>query len=286
MIGFDMWSAAVTSWNKPRNGAMQLANATLLNSYLADIRKTAPHVNTLRFWCFQQFALNNGSRDWAAIDKVLNVAKNHGFKVIATLEDAWGYEEYGSQQPAKTTSWFNGGYKTQVMPETRVPYRQWVSDVVTRYAGDPRIAVWELMNEPNNITHSFIKDITGLIKSIDPVTLTCCGEAGALSSSAYALPTLDCASYHYYTDYRQTNWKAVQAAAAAAGKPWYIGECGFDSSLSHATRASDIKSLASSVFAHSNSAGFLYWQYAESGGDGFDMTKGDPALPILNSYVL
>jgi hypothetical protein len=280
MVGFGMWPMAVSSWCHPGNyDGRSVAD---LPKYLADIGKTAPHLNSIRVWFFQQFALNGGSWDYSGFDACLSAADAAGFKVIACLEDNWSYERTQSHNPALDTAWFNGGYKNSVLTKEKVPYRQYVQQVVTRYAGDPRISFWELGNEMNAITTSFADDVSGLIKSIDSAALVSTGGVGT-SSSILALPTIDAGCYHYYTDYGQTGWQSVQQAAASAGKPWYLGEYGV--STTGSARANSVSSLLSSVFADSNSAGVLYWQYSETGGDVFKVGAGDPVLPVLDQYV-
>lgn len=280
MIGFGIWPMAVSSWCHPGNyDGRSVAD---LPRYLADIRRTAPHVNSIRVWFFQQFALNGGSWDYSGFDACLSAANAAGFKVVPALEDNWAYERSASHNPALDSSWFNGGYKSSVLPKSKVPYRQYVQQLVTRYAGDPRISMWELGNEMNAITTSFADDVSGLIKSIDSAALVSTGGVGT-SSSILALPTIDAGSYHYYSDYGQTGWQSVQQAAANAGKPWYLGEYGVSSSGT--TRANSVSSLLSSIFAAPNSAGVLYWQYSESGGDQFKVGAGDPVLPVLDQYV-
>src|SRR5215510_13175781 len=66
MVGFGMWPMAISSWCRPPDyDGRSVAN---LPQYLADIRQTAPHVNSVRVWFFQQFALNNGSWDYSGFD--------------------------------------------------------------------------------------------------------------------------------------------------------------------------------------------------------------------------
>lgn len=279
MVGFNIWQATVNTWNAPLNGAVAVNAGTTLQTWLAGIRATAPHVNVIRTWFFQQFAINAGARDWSAFDKVLSVCNAAGFKVIACLEDNWAYERQGSQQPALSSSWFSGGYSTTVLPHELKTYRAWVAEVVARYAGDPRIAVWELVNEGNAMTQGFASDVSGLIKSLDSLTPIGCGGVGG---GFPGLATIDLVSYHYYADYGQTGWQSTQQAAAAAGKPWYIGECGFDPSGS---RPQEFQSLMSSVFSTANSSGFVAWQFANQGGDGFNIGTGDAALPVLDSFA-
>lgn len=283
-IGFNMWPMAISSnFGHPPN--YDGRNVSQLAGVLSDIRTTAPHVNTLRIWFLQQFTLNGGNRDWSGFDACLAAADAAGFKVVASLEDNWAYERTGSQNPALSSSWWNGGYSNTVLTTQKEPYRQWVSEVVTRYSGDERVLSWELVNEGNGMTLGFVQDVAGLVRSLDSTTLISLGEAGADAASFYSVAAVDYASYHYYTDYGQTGWTSSQQAAANAGKPFVMGEMG--NSGSGTSRSNTVNTLLTNVFADSNSAGFYYWQYAETGGDQFKVTSAsDPLLPVLDSYVL
>ena len=291
MLGFNIWNAAVRSWNLPAPGAdaYQMGTRSNFASCLADIQAGAPHVNAVRAWFVQQFALIQlasgayHARDWDALDKVLSVADAAGLKVIAVLQDNWSYEYTGTQGTGLPPSWYSKTYKngiTSTAWET-IPYRQWVKAVVTRYAGDPRVLMWEPGTELNGMTSSFISDITGLIRSIDPLT-----PIGSGSAAGGINADFDCCSYHFYTDYGQTAYTASANAAASIGRCAYVGEAGFDSSIDHTTRASDFNNLMSGVFAIPNEVGFLAWQYAEAAGDRFDIAADDPMLPVLDSYHL
>jgi endo-1,4-beta-mannosidase len=287
MVGFDIWPAAINSgWNRPPNFEYALNYGHRLKRWLEQIHDTAPDLNTVRVWFFQQFAVRDGARDWSAIEKVLRVCDSEGFKVIATLEDGWGYEGTGD----KDAAWFASGYKSAVLPHETVPYKHWVREIVTQYAADPRIAVWELVNELDLLVSAsdltgFISDVSGMIKTIDSHTPVGTGEAGTLTSTQYRIPTLDVASYHYYSVYKATNFQGTASLAYAAGLPTYIGEMGIPASVGLSARASTMSTLLPTVFATKGMAGFVMWQYAESGGDQFNVKAGDPVLPILNRYV-
>jgi len=288
MVGFDLWPAAINSgWNRPPNFEYALNYGHRLERWLRQIHATAPDLNTVRVWLFQQFASKDRARDWSAIEKVLRVCNSEGFKVIATLEDGWGYEGTGS----KDAAWFRSGYKSAVLsPYETVPYREWVRQIVTEYAGDPRIAVWELVNELDLLVSAsdltgFISDVSGLIKGIDSHTPVGTGEAGTLTSTQYKIATLDLASYHYYSKYGATNFQGTASLARAAGLPTYIGEMGIPASVGLSARADTVSKLLPTVFDTKGMAGFVMWQYAESGGDEFNVAAGDPVLPVLNKYV-
>jgi Cellulase (glycosyl hydrolase family 5) len=284
LVGLDMWEAAITSWNHPAcYEGWEPATATNLAGYLASIQATAPNVNALRVWFCQQYANDAGTRNWSAFDTVLSACHAAGIMVIACLVDNWSYQFTDTQGPGYPASWFSTGYKTAyTSPWETEPYRSWVSEVVTHYAGDERIAIWELGNELNNMTSAFAADVSGLIKSIDPGTLVSDGSAGG--APGITVSTMDFASFHYYTDYDQTNWKTTCTAAVAAGKASYIGECGFDGS--GATRANSFASLLSTVFPITGMIGFLAWQWWPTADGGqFHISAGDPVLPVLNEYA-
>jgi hypothetical protein len=284
IMGLSMWPMAIRTWCEPPNFDGRLNGQ--LNTVLSNIRTTAPHVNAIRVWFYQQFALHNGVRDWSGIDSVLNIAANHGFRVIADFEDSWSYERTGSQSPELGSSWYNGGYKSTVLAKEKEPYRRWVKQVVTRYANDPRVLMWELVSEPNGIIQSFASDMSTMIKGIDPMTPICCGEAGGLPLPILSLPNIDIASYHYYSVYGQTNYQATANNAASAGKPWYMAEYGIPTSAGTANRANTIQNFLPTMLSTGPCAGFMYWQYAERGGDQFDITSAsDPALPVIDNFA-
>jgi hypothetical protein len=47
MVGFNIWPAAVNTWNAPVCGHVAVNAGTTLQSWLAGIRATAPHVNVI-----------------------------------------------------------------------------------------------------------------------------------------------------------------------------------------------------------------------------------------------
>jgi len=285
--GFNMWPMAIAAgFGHPPN--YPGSNVTNFDSQLTHILATAPHVNTIRTFFLQQFTLNNGVRDWSAFDQCLSVADSHGVRLVVSLEDNWNYERTGGGHTPDLgtlgfwTSGSNGYYADHALPSQTEPYRAWVQEVVTRYAGDHRIALWELVNEGNGMTVAFATDMGAVIKGIDPTTPIEVGGVGT-NSGIITLANIDCGSYHYYTDFGQTGWGSEQSACATAGKPWLMGEMG--NSGSGTTRSNAINTLEGQIFADSNTGGFVYWQYSEFGGDQFKITSNtDPALPVIDSY--
>jgi len=321
-IGFNLWRANVTSWNKPPNTGYLVNDGTTLADSLSGM-KAGSGANVIRAWFFQQFANRGGTWDWSAFDKTLQVARAHGFKVIATLADQWSFEG----PPFKDPAWYQGGYKTEVAaPYERVPYRQWVQTVVQRYASDPTILAWELLNEPDvalsqqqdgtcapnagAVLASFVADVGAVVKNIDHNHLLSLGVAGngncGTIESDYqkvmADPSLDLCSFHDYYD--ATNSSAYDAynglnvrvrQCGSLNKPLYIGEMGIHSGAPPCygdllCRRTYLGKKLSAAFTSQGMVGYLPWQYDQRGGsatsDDYVYGPGDPGLAVLGSYAL
>jgi endo-1,4-beta-mannosidase len=322
-IGLNVWGAAISTTspdNVPPNSSYAVNDGTTLADTLASIKAGCPRCSVIRAWFFQQFALPSHGNpapslpyNWSAFDKVLTVADASGFRVVPVLFDQWNWERANNSN-AIDASWYTGGYSTTVEPYEAVPYRQYVNDITAHYAGDPRIAWWELVNEPDvagngscpanagSIASSFVSDITGLMKANDPAHMTdagtagqVCGFNGADYSTVNGLSTVDICSHHDYTDPANAGgtWgggnglDSDSSRCAALGKPVYVGEEGIQKSVGLSTRAADFNGKFSAQFGYGNVAGITPWSFRlDNGGDGYTWAGGDPSLPVLNNYAL
>jgi len=264
--------------------------ANILN-YLA----TNCQTNIVRIFGFE------GWGGYDNIQKVLNAAPP-GMKFIIALEDF----PYG---PALNNpgAWFGGGYRNS--------YRPYVQRVVSRYAGDPRILVWEIMNEPHckgdtgclPALYSFMQDISQLIKSIDPSTHVSPGFMGGhIPWSEYErinnLPGITATSCHYNSDVNNVGTCLEAANHRGSTSFFYVGEAGYmapgpapDGSCTSpgcqnmcdagtlqqraATIQADMGQLAGVADA------FLIWQFSPEGSpflicDKFSVFPGDPVCQI------
>lgn len=320
-VGFNVWRAAVASWNQPPNTSYDLNDGNALDQTLKDMNANGGagggSKNVIRVWFYQQFALQNGAYNWSAFDKVLQVAAANGFKVIATLQDQWDYEGTGF----KDYTWYQSGYANAVLsPHEVKPYRQYVQDVVSRYKDNPTILAWELVNEPEvavtdgvcvsnsePIMASFVHDVGGLIKSIDPNHLVSLGASGngmcgtieSEYQSVMSDPSIDLCSFHDYygaantTAYNQYNGLNVRISQCASlNKPVYIGEAGIHLNTSPvngslSTRASYFSQKMSAQSGMQGVVGYLPWQFDDRGyiTDDYVIGPGDPVLPMMDGYA-
>jgi len=272
-----------------------------------------------RAWFFQSLATTNGQRDWSGFDHTLMVARAHGERVIATLGNDWNDCEGGSAVPRyKTESWYASGYQSQQIPGELSTYRDWVSEVVSRYRNNPSIMAWQLMNEAStpsdngtgactstsaSTMRNFAVDISSLIKGIDSNHLVSlgtvgggeCGTAGADYQYVYSAPGIDLCEMHDYgspgalmpSDPVNGLPRRI-AQCQALNKPLFVGEIGIQVSAvgSVANRASEFQAKLGAQFG-AGVAGELIWDWCD--GDQiaystYEVTPGDPTLTVLSAF--
>jgi endo-1,4-beta-mannosidase len=162
----------------------------------------------------------------------------------------------------KSPQWYASGY-TAADPGNLTSYRNYVAEVVSRYAGDPTILMWQLMNEAESrdlagdctdggavLLHNFATDVSGLIKSIDPNHLVSLGTLGGSQcgqhrhnfGTVHDVATIDVCEFHDYspleampTDVREDGYDNGLATRIQIchdlGKPIFVGESGIPNSI-------------------------------------------------------
>jgi cell division septation protein DedD len=300
--GFNIYQA-----NSRANCSYTMGTGSALDTALNSI---GSGLEVFRAWFFQRLATTNGARDWTAFDHTLAVARAHNVKVVVTLANQWGSCE-SPTSVYKTDSWYTGGYKTDVLPDNTVSYRQWVQEVVSRYKNDPTIAMWQLMNEaeiktsdsasscaPTADLYNFAADVSGLIKSIDPNHLVNlgtmgggqCGSQGADYQKLGAIPSIDVLEFHDYghnSTALPSNLASDITASKALGKPIFVGEAGIQvaSGGSLSTRASEFDAKVTAQLG-AGVGGFLVWSWNNSPSNpaSWEVGPGDPTLGVIDSH--
>ncbi len=281
-----------------------------------------PGVNVIRAWFFQPLATTpGGQRDWSRFDRTLQIAGQHGVRVIVTLTDQWGECGATGTNPFKDRTWYESGYETEILPDAIVPYRDWVSEVVTRYQDDPNVAFWQLINEaevdeviggvtqacppgnePADILRSWAQDVGGLVKSIDSNHLVSlgtigngqCGAQGAQYGYVHDIPEIDLCEYHDYGSPNvgipgdQFNGLQVRLdQCAAIDKPLFIGEAGIIPDDVGGTLQDRADAFAEKMDAQFDAGvvGFLAWAWSSLGSttNNYDVGPGDPTLDTLGT---
>jgi hypothetical protein len=265
-------------------------------------------VTVVRTWFFQSYV---AGRSWAAFDRVLADAARHQIRVIPVLTNQWGSCEDYDRTPLqyKALGWYQSGYRTDLSYGLPLPYRDFAVGVARHYAGDPRVAFWQLVNEAEAADspggpcqeaaaaatlRGFADDMAESIKKADPAHLVSlgtvgggqCGTAGSDYQLVHAGAIDLCEAHDYVARPQQT---PRPNPCLALHKPMFIGERGFTADVGRgATSAATLRARAAYVqtdiantFAADGCDGYLLWSWASGPSVSYDIGAGDPVGPVL-----
>lgn len=301
-VGVNVWGLAATD-SEYSCGSAGGSHQQFLDNTFSELHTGG--VDVVRFWVFQAYAksLTNGARDWSALDRVFASAQAYGIYLIPVLDNYWNDCNYWP-----VSLWPNGhkhdGYD--------VSSTQWINEVVHRYAGNPALLLWEVMNEPEAASDSssdvqaFRTEMAGLVaavKAVDPRTPVSLGDIGSgqhgFSSGAYKDTFLasgaDWATAHDYQDWKtpipwpsSCDWNSMCSDlkdAKAMGVPFYIGETG-SSDCDNSAKANALRAKIQAY--HSQGAvGVIYWAFDirnSAGNCGFDVGPGGPVMAVFKAF--
>jgi len=213
-VGANIYDAAATDRYSCRAGTrMSDDELTRTLEYLRD----EAGASVIRFWAYQPYT--QGGTYWDGIDRVLAVARATGMKVIPVLEDGPGdcttSDAAEPKDEYEGDTWYTDGYRT-LYGNATLPYRDYVSLVAQRYADDPTILGWSMMNEAETATRvdgrsalvPFAEDIASVIRAVDDRHLITVGTQsnGAPGASGpdfrdvYGLPDISFSEVHDWGD--------------------------------------------------------------------------------------
>jgi hypothetical protein len=250
LMGFNHSQPAWDWTGCPQGGPN---NTTEYPLSLDEIKNNAG-ANAVRLWFLQS---RGGPGQWDYFDLALSELSKRGMVAVITLGNEWGDcepQNASNVKALKTLAWFQSGYK-DTNDGYPLSYRDFVESVVSRYANDEAVLLWEMMNEPgarnpdgvspwcneqaaSDALIAFQADIAGVIRSVDTshlvtigVSAADCGAAGngnADFRKLYGGPS-DVCDLHEYNDETVALPPAIKAlidACLALRKPVIIGENG------------------------------------------------------------
>ena len=294
---------------------------------LADSLDALAPGSVVRAWFFQPLATTNGARDWSAFDNTLQLAAATPPPCDSCPRQRVGRlrRSNGGAGVKKLDTWFADGYRTDVHPGGTVDYRSWVAEVASRYAADPTIVTWQLMNEAEiihrdasgvescpagaaNTLHDFAADVSSVIKQVDPNHLVSlgtigtgqCGAQGAEYSYVHSVPSIDLCEYHDYGSPNvpipgdEFNGLLVRLNQCdALGKPLFVGEVGINpqDTFGLEGRADAFHAKLNAQFTSfgiPHVAGVIAWALNTDWStlDDFDMSPRDPVITNFNGAPL
>jgi hypothetical protein len=175
-------------------------------------------ITGLRFWVFK-------STSFTLIDRVLDRADNYSIKCVLTLSDQWGSCPWTNGFGYKYSDFYETGYlegyeisEGGCAPPYYPTYYEWVTEVVSRYANNTAVLMWQMMNEGecefrNNTGvcdfsafYNWAVNVSSLIRSLDENHLINIGTSGTGQCGArneeyeiiYSIPTVDILEAHDY----------------------------------------------------------------------------------------
>ena len=216
---------------------------------------------------------NDGPNGLERLDQVIALAEANGLRLILPFVNNWS--EFGGVD--QYLKWFGLSGHDQFFrnSEVKQAYRNYAEHLLTRvntktgrrYADEPAILAWELMNEPRCVDDEgrpvpdgidtlieWTNDMSSFVKSLDQNHLTCVGDEGffnrsgaggnALYNGSYGVdcerilgvPTVDFGTCHVYPTFDPEQdpiafgerWiREHIEAGQRAGKPMLIEEYGY-----------------------------------------------------------
>ena len=280
---------------------------------------TKSGANTVRLWFLQSAG---GPGNWTAFDRAIAAAKANNLVIIATLVNQWGdcEPDVNGAKNYKTIAWYQTGYK-QANDGYPMAYRDFAQAVVQRYANEPTIAFWQLVNEseardPVNNTcpsesasaaaiRAFADDMAGLLHTTDPNHLVnlgtqdngWCGVDGTNFQYVQAggVDLCEVHSYEPGNEAMPTQVATDIALCRGINKPIFMGELGIcrnvqsDGTCSGNTTSTTLQQRATffqqkfSAAATGGLSGMLLWQYSP---EEYDTTYGVFANDPVESIML
>ena len=255
-------------------------------------------VNAVRFWLFESVTKDNFQR----FDRVLELSEKNNIKVIPVFEDEWAYcspvdqEKYAGADGRKNALWYQEGYQKA--------YKPYVEQIVAKYARDPRILMWQLMNEAESTDavalQKFVQDMSASVKALDKNHLTSLGTTGSGQAGTggedYRIlhrgPTINLLEYHDYHD-PQTPFPDALAEhfsdALFLKKPLFIGEAGIklDGSITPEGRSELLQAKMEAFFSRGG-VGYVIWSgpdVGETESVSYSFVLGDPVVPVITGMA-
>jgi hypothetical protein len=212
--------------------AGQTLSAASRDQFFASLRPNS----LVRVWCFQPASGLTNAQALAQMDAIVAAARTYGHRLIVGVSDWFG--NANDRDGIKSKAWFNAhSWRTTATRSNSL--QAWAGTVAARYAAEPSVAIYDLMNEPQDPAATFTADLllyaqemSATIKASAPNALVYMGvgfpsDIGGQTPWQQIFGALDFCAVH---DYEATGYldKARWALLYARnlGKPLIVDEFG------------------------------------------------------------
>ncbi len=192
-------------------------------------------LNCVRVWLQSLVFHHQPERFLASFEDFLSTADALALKVIPILFDSC----FGVAPSLESKHMWVANPGPDRMAEEFWPESDmYVRAVVSRYIGDSRVALWDVMNEPTATflaetaegrgqIDAFVSRYCTMTRELDPSHAVTVGVATADNGGVIALvDVLSCHSYAPGIEAFRKDLSLTRSQASAAGKPWIVSECG------------------------------------------------------------
>lgn len=168
-------------------------------------------------------------------ENLLSLCAKHRIQVMPVLFDSC-FGEFPDLDGYRDKDWMACPGQNRLGREHWPAMEQYVRDVVGRHRQDPRVVMWDVMNEPyvtsfqseadRQAIHMFLGqalDMTRRQEPCQPLTIGWETAALAIDPAQYA-DQVDVIAFHNYTRDLRAAVRAAQAGAKQLGKPVIINE--------------------------------------------------------------
>jgi hypothetical protein len=170
------------------------------------------------------------------MNQFLSIANRHGIKpIFVFFDDCWNPSPKAGKQPAPKPGIHNSGWvqdpgQKESYDSTNFPQlQQYVTDVLTTFAKDKRILLWDLYNEPGNSgkrdsSYNLLTKVFAWARAVNPDQPISAGlwAWDFEKLNALQLNNSDIITYHNYED-QQWHRRTIELLKAA-GRPMICTE--------------------------------------------------------------
>jgi hypothetical protein len=238
------------------------------------------------------------------VERVVAAAREHGHLLTLVLTDH--ASSCGEEEVDKSVQFYEGGFRDEYLP--------WVRQVVSRFADEPAVAMWEPVKAAHGIEAQTLREfydaVGGEIHGLDRNHLIHAGTHGPWAyggDAGYALigesAGIDVLSFHDYDNdpVPPLNLEASVRAAASLRKPMVLAEMGLYAGLVAGTSPGpdgeecidwearrDAAKIKLDASFEASLAGVLIWNWSHVGGVAcsYVISENDPTYELVRTYVV
>ena len=198
-------------------------------------------MNTMRVYLHYMVWAHSAEGYKDRLDQYLTISEKHGIKTVFVLfDDVWGDNPTLGPQPAPRPGVHNSGwvespgYRQRLDLALRPAIEAYTKDIIGSFAGDPRVLMWDVYNEPGNGKNPpseslpFLKETMRWAREAGPSQPITVGVwafgADFDSLNAFQLAASDITTFHSYGPPEETHERIAWIREREPNRPMVATE--------------------------------------------------------------